>query len=84
MALSEPGRSHIPYRDSILTNVLRDSLGGNCMTTMIATCSIEKSNVDVSNGIFSLFASMLISRIGSGLSGNSVAGSLVDSFILSS
>lgn len=64
MALSEPGRSHIPYRDSILTNVLRDSLGGNCMTTMIATCSIEKSNIDVSNGLLSSFASEIISMIG--------------------
>ena len=24
------------------------SLGGNCMTTMIATCSLEKKNLDVS------------------------------------
>ncbi|KAL0216612.1 hypothetical protein P9112_008796 [Eukaryota sp. TZLM1-RC] len=38
-ALSEKkqGRSHIPYRNSILTSVLRDSLGGNCRTIMIAT-----------------------------------------------
>jgi kinesin family protein 6/9 len=30
-----------------MTSVLRDSLGGNCMTTMIATCSVEKKNLDV-------------------------------------
>ena len=24
------------------------SLGGNCMTTMIATCSVEKKNIEVS------------------------------------
>lgn len=23
------------------------SLGGNCMTTMIATCAVEKKNIDV-------------------------------------
>lgn len=48
VALSEKTRQHIPYRNSMMTSVLRDSLGGNCMTTMIATCSVEKNNVDVS------------------------------------
>jgi kinesin family protein 6/9 len=40
-------RSHIPYRNSMMTTVLRDSLGGNCMTTMIATCAIEDQLIDV-------------------------------------
>lgn len=31
----------------MMTSVLRDSLGGNCMTTMIATLSLEKRNIDV-------------------------------------
>lgn len=31
--------SHIPYRDSKLTRVLQDSLGGNSVTTMIACIS---------------------------------------------
>ncbi|TSM77407.1 Kinesin-like protein KIF6 [Bagarius yarrelli] len=44
-ALSEKNRSHIPYRNSMMTSVLRDSLGGNCMTTMIAMVSVEKRNV---------------------------------------
>merc|ERR1719261_2376474 len=30
-------RSHIPYRNSMMTSVLRDSLGGNCKTSMVAT-----------------------------------------------
>ena len=47
VALSEKARSHIPYRNSILTSVLRDSLGGNCLTTMIAAMSAEKRNIDV-------------------------------------
>ncbi|XP_033735819.1 kinesin-like protein KIF6 [Pecten maximus] len=47
-ALSDKNRQHIPYRNSMMTSVLRDSLGGNCMTTMIATCSIEKRNLDES------------------------------------
>ncbi|XP_067312130.1 kinesin-like protein KIF6 [Pseudorasbora parva] len=45
IALSEKNRSHIPYRNSMMTSVLRDSLGGNCMTTMIATVSVERSNI---------------------------------------
>ncbi|KAI1895161.1 hypothetical protein AGOR_G00103450 [Albula goreensis] len=47
IALSEKNRTHIPYRNSMMTSVLRDSLGGNCMTTMIATVSVDKRNVDV-------------------------------------
>ncbi|XP_058254853.1 kinesin-like protein KIF6 [Hemibagrus wyckioides] len=47
-ALSEKNRSHIPYRNSMMTSVLRDSLGGNCMTTMIAMVSVETRNVDES------------------------------------
>ncbi|TRY54216.1 hypothetical protein DNTS_030478 [Danionella cerebrum] len=45
IALSEKDRSHIPYRNSMMTSVLRDSLGGNCMTTMISTVSVETRNV---------------------------------------
>lgn len=32
-------RTHIPYRDSKLTRILEDSLGGNCKTTMMAMIS---------------------------------------------
>ena len=31
--------SHVPYRDSKLTRLLKDSLGGNCLTTMITNVS---------------------------------------------
>ncbi|XP_028981217.1 kinesin-like protein KIF6 isoform X2 [Esox lucius] len=48
LALSEKKRTHIPYRNSMMTSVLRDSLGGNCMTTMIATVSVDRRNVDES------------------------------------
>lgn len=32
-------RPHVPYRDSVLTHLLQDSLGGNCRTTLVATVS---------------------------------------------
>ncbi|KAJ3342187.1 Kinesin-like protein kif9 [Gonapodya sp. JEL0774] len=35
IALADKRREHIPYRQSKLTNVLRDSLGGNCTTLVI-------------------------------------------------
>jgi len=39
-ALTEAkSRQHIPYRDSRLTRMLEDSLGGNCKTTMMAMVS---------------------------------------------
>ena len=39
---------HIPYRDSILTWLLKDSLGGNSKTVMIATISPALDNYEES------------------------------------
>jgi kinesin family protein 3/17 len=32
-------KGHIPYRDSKITRLLEDSLGGNCKTTFMAMIS---------------------------------------------
>ena len=39
-------KGHIPYRDSKLTRLLQDSLGGNSHTLMIACVSPADSNID--------------------------------------
>lgn len=39
------GSDFIPYRDSKITLYLKDSLGGNCMTTMIATLSSKTMHI---------------------------------------
>ncbi|XP_057708941.1 kinesin heavy chain-like isoform X2 [Corythoichthys intestinalis] len=43
-ALSEGTKSHVPYRDSKMTRILQDSLGGNCRTTIIICCSPSAYN----------------------------------------
>ncbi|GAX82293.1 hypothetical protein CEUSTIGMA_g9722.t1 [Chlamydomonas eustigma] len=40
----DKGRSHVPYRDSKLTRVLQDSLGGSARTVLIVCCSPSMSN----------------------------------------
>ena len=35
-ALSSASRTHVPYRDSKLTRLLQDSLGGNTRTVLVA------------------------------------------------
>ncbi|XP_053721433.1 kinesin-like protein KIF18A isoform X2 [Synchiropus splendidus] len=47
-ALADPKskKMHIPYRDSKLTRLLKDSLGGNCRTVMIANVSPSSLSYD--------------------------------------
>ncbi|XP_059426330.1 kinesin heavy chain [Carassius carassius] len=43
-ALAEGTKTHVPYRDSKMTRILQDSLGGNCRTTMFICCSPSAFN----------------------------------------
>uniref|UniRef100_A0A8C9YC78 Kinesin-like protein n=1 Tax=Sander lucioperca TaxID=283035 RepID=A0A8C9YC78_SANLU len=43
-ALAEGSVSYVPYRDSKMTRILQDSLGGNCRTTMVICCSPSAFN----------------------------------------
>jgi len=38
----------VPYRNSLMTMVLRDSLGGNCRTVMVATVNAEQEQLEES------------------------------------
>lgn len=43
-ALAEGTKGYVPYRDSKMTRILQDSLGGNCRTTMFICCSPSSYN----------------------------------------
>ncbi|CUM56278.1 unnamed protein product [Debaryomyces fabryi] len=45
-SLSSSNTSHIPYRESKLTRLLQDSIGGQTKTALIATISPAKINLD--------------------------------------
>mmetsp|Transcript_15561 Transcript_15561/g.39417 ORF Transcript_15561/g.39417 Transcript_15561/m.39417 type:complete len:644 (-) Transcript_15561:874-2805(-) len=47
-ARSKGQQTFIPYRNSILTAVLRDSLGGNSATTLVATIAPERAHTSES------------------------------------
>lgn len=43
-ALTDKKTTHIPYRDSKLTRILSESLGGNSKTCLVITCSPHPYN----------------------------------------
>lgn len=47
--------AYVPYRNSKLTRILKDSLGGNCRTVMIANCSPSKYETAVFGSTFFLW-----------------------------
>jgi len=54
ISLQEKNRRHVPYRQSKLTHVLKDSLGGRCFTVMIGNIwgEVEQLEETVSKIIF--------------------------------
>jgi kinesin family member 6/9 len=59
IALSSSVRDHIPYRQSKLTNLLRDSLGGNCKTVMVANIWPEVSHLEETIGTLKFATRMM-------------------------
>lgn len=43
-ALADNTKTHVPYRDSKLTRILQESLGGNARTTIVICCSPASFN----------------------------------------
>jgi kinesin family protein 6/9 len=50
LALGTTSRNHVPFRQSKLTNILKDALGGNSRTTMVANVWPEERHLDESVG----------------------------------
>ncbi|NWR54827.1 KIF9 protein, partial [Bucorvus abyssinicus] len=46
IALADPRRDHVPFRQSKLTHVLKDSLGGNCNTVLVANICGEAAHME--------------------------------------
>lgn len=45
-ALTSKAGTHIPFRESKLTKILRESLGGNAKTSLICTASMKRVHLD--------------------------------------
>ncbi|RLN31955.1 hypothetical protein BBJ28_00017579, partial [Nothophytophthora sp. Chile5] len=48
LALGSKTRAHVPFRQTPLTNLLKDSLGGNCRTMLVACVWPAKAHADQS------------------------------------
>ncbi len=60
------GRAHIPFRNSMLTTALRDSLGGNCRTVMVANVAATSDQAEetISTCRFAQRVAMISNTVG--------------------
>jgi len=59
VALSRKSAGHVPYRQTKLTNILKDSLGGNCNTLMFACIWGEAAHLEETTSTLRLAARMM-------------------------
>ena len=72
VALTRRGHTHVPYRQSKLTNVLKDCLGANCNTVMLACMWGEVSHLEETVSTLRLASRMM------GVTNETVAVETVD------
>lgn len=62
LALTEKKkREHIPYRQCKLAHILKDSLGGNCTTVMIANLWVEPEQIEETVMIYAVLFTLWLS-----------------------
>ncbi|CAH1972434.1 unnamed protein product [Acanthoscelides obtectus] len=76
-ALVDGKSSHIPYRNSKLTRLLQDSLGGNSLTAMVAM--ISPNILDYEESLYTLMYADRVKHIQNRVHINSEKQSLIDS-----
>lgn len=59
VALARRGHTHVPYRQSKLTNILKDALGANCNTLMIACTWGEINHLEETTSTLRLASRMM-------------------------
>ena len=52
-ALTDPKRSHVPFRNSMLTRLLQESFGGNCKTSLIVCVGPSRRDLSETKGALS-------------------------------
>lgn len=69
----------MPYRNSLMTVVLRDSLGGNCKTVMVANISGDAGQIDesISTCRFAQRVAMVTNEVGGWVGGGTLAHCVV-------
>ncbi|CDJ64719.1 kinesin motor domain-containing protein, putative [Eimeria necatrix] len=81
VALGEKGRDHIPYRSSRLTHLLKDTLGGNSNTCLIANIWPEKEHLEET--VSTLRFSQRMMRVYSCVANKAVVNLTIDPLALS-